>query len=1315
MEAVEVVLFLRQGQHAHQVGADVAPVALIVHRMPVLPVGGRLAGDVDNGACSQVVDDAAVLAGHLAEGHILAQHHAVAFHLGRFRGGSDQLGGFGGLVHLRPEQQVGLGFLVGDGAQRAGLDEACLTIQRGHDGPHLPCCTVGPLVDHSDQLIGRHALDDGHVRGADAGTQRGGAGRQGIAGIGHGRGAGGGRRRFRGQRLQGGRLDGRGDQLHRGLGGLIGGRGARRGGRCRRRAGRWDWRKGGRSGAARGVSVAVRLGHDVQELAHHVAVIPVHIDQRPDLVTGIVALLEHIDLRPLGDAPQHGILALGAGFRAHGDVAARHLGVAVDVRTYRDGRLLHQTVEGQRHLVGFGHAFAADIHLRRRSAAQVIAGGQFCFVGIDGLVAGLQFHRESRDDALVILVHIDDGDQGLLHRRAVVEGDLLRVGAAVCKDGHGELLLHHQLVALRKIRRVRLDGVFTRRQIHILGGSDGIPHGVVILDRELVDRGLDHCLPVVEHHLAVAGAAAPDGDLHCRIRALKEDIARLEVGGFGGDHMLALGQVLHLAGGHLLTPVVTVMDVDGNGLFLRLGLRVIEGNLLWGEGAVFVDLHGNGRIADQFIAVGDQRIAAVDAVAAGIKGHGFGRCDLVAVGVEVADGHHRLLDLRLPELVVEVHIVQAGNAAVDAHHDLALDAGGQLIVAGEALRLCLDDVLAVQLIGAGLGRGHIAAAVILIMDGDDRRRRLALEGHDLLVDHAAFVYLDEMHLIVSQLIGCSLGRIGLDGVAAHGQVDGFAGDDGAVRQLVDDGQLGGHRSDVSVLIIEVHRAGMGRAVGIHRDFRRRAVDGIVALGKPGIGLHRVHALLEGQRFGVHQAVGHMDVIHLHRGLDRGNIGVPVGEGHSACAGRAVGIDGDLGVGMADQLVGCGLFTGGADIIGALSEGRFVDVDGLAVLVDIVDGDDRLGRGLVSVLVGEQGSLGLKAAVRLHGDDRHAFADELVVRHFGAVGVHLMGAGHEGDLLEVEGLAVFMHVHHGDEGLPHRFGRGLLGGDGRGRHGLAVGEHDLPGGRIARLIDADVDHVRADELIPFHIRGGSPDRRGLPCPAVHRVAVQQHAALGHILDRHLHHEGHELLRLRHGHGGHIQVDRHVAHLPVHCEEQRVGITKVQALGVHLVRPGEGGGMAAHLVLKEEGVLRAGGHRLHLQGLPQGGSVHIGPIGPLGTARNRLGGDALHIAVGIRPKDADGQVGPDIRISGGKADRDEHDRRQQECREAVQPLSAIDVHGVSLLHRKEIHYTLYSIVRHSSTPGGHGGIYNPQAGILPPASNHIVNLSTQEAPL
>ena len=478
---------------------------------------------------------------------------------------------------------------------------------------------------------------------------------------------------------------------------------------------------------------------------------------------------------------------------------------------------------------------------------------------------------------------------------------------------------------------------------------------------------------------------------------------------------------------------------------------------------------------------------------------------------------------------------------------------------------------------------------------------------------------------------------------------------------------------------------MGRTIGIDRHFRCRAVDGIVALGKTGISLDCMHTLLEGQRFGVHQAAGHMDVIHLHLRLNGGSICIPVGEGHAGGAGRAVGINGDLGIGVADQLVCRSFFTGGADIIGTLGKGCLMNVDGLAILMDIVDSDDRLGRGLVGVLIGEQGALGLKAAVRLHGDDRHAFADKLVALHLGAVGIHLMGAGHEGDLLEVEGLAVLMHVYHGDEGLPHRFGRRLLGGDGRGRHGLAVGKHDLPGGRIARLINGDIDHVRADELIPFHIRGGSPDRRGLPCPAVHRVAVQQHAALGHILDRHLYHKGHELLRFRHRYGGYIQVDRHVAHLPVDSEEQRVGITKIHALGVHLVRPGEGGGVAAHFILKEEGVLRAGGNRLHLQGLPQGGSVHIGPISPLGAARNSLGGAPLHVAVGIRPKDADGQVGPDIRISGDKAVGDEHDRRQQECREAVQPLSAIEVHGVSLLHRKEIHYTLYSIARHSSTPG------------------------------
>ena len=185
--------------------------------MPILAVCQGLAGDIDEGPCIQIVNDAAELAGHLAEGHLVAQHHAVALKLRRFGRRRGDLRGFGGFVQFLPQEQIGLGFLIGDVAQRGGLHKARLLVHRGHDGPHFTRYRIRPLIDNSHQLVGFQALHNGHIRDADAGTQGRNPGGQGISGIG-GRGRTGGcrgRGAFGRQGLQGGcLLRRRRDHLH---------------------------------------------------------------------------------------------------------------------------------------------------------------------------------------------------------------------------------------------------------------------------------------------------------------------------------------------------------------------------------------------------------------------------------------------------------------------------------------------------------------------------------------------------------------------------------------------------------------------------------------------------------------------------------------------------------------------------------------------------------------------------------------------------------------------------------------------------------------------------------------------------------------------------------------------------------------------------------------------------------------------------------------------------------------------------------------------------------------------------------------------
>ena len=450
---LNVFLFLRDGHHADELCADVAPMALIVDGMPVLAVAGGLAGDVDHGIRVQHVDDAAHVALHLAEGHIFADHHAVAGHLRRFGGGGHHLGRFGGLVDLHPVFDVGLGLALGDLPQRAVQHIAGLIVQRGHDGPHIASLLIDDLVDHRHQLVGVQGAEDGHVGSTDAVAQGSGALGERIAVIGRGRGCG---RCGRRGRLVRKRLQGMGGLRHRG--------------------------EGGHRRAAGSIGVAPLLGHDIQVGAHHVADAAVHIDHCPDFMLVVVKLLEHEDLAVSAHALDDGLVAAGGGrLVAQGNVSGLDRRIAVHVLAHRDGRLHHLSLEDQHRLPRIRLTLRGHDDFNRLRTVGIVPGRHAGEIRLDGVRTGSKLHGEGIRDQAAPVVGVADGDFRLLRIHTVVEGQLLRLGGAVVIDSEGQVLLHHQLRACGEVLRVRLHGIIRAGlYTHILGVGNLIAQGVLV-------------------------------------------------------------------------------------------------------------------------------------------------------------------------------------------------------------------------------------------------------------------------------------------------------------------------------------------------------------------------------------------------------------------------------------------------------------------------------------------------------------------------------------------------------------------------------------------------------------------------------------------------------------------------------------------------------------------------------------------------------------------------------------------------------------------------------------------------------------------
>ena len=349
-------------------------------------------------------------------------------------------------------------------------------------------------------------------------------------------------------------------------------------------------------------------------------------------------------------------------------------------------------------------------------------------------------------------------------------------------------------------------------------------------------------------------------------------------------------------------------------------------------------------------------------------------------------------------------------------------------------------------------------------------------------------------------------------------------------------------------------------------------------------------------------------------------------------------------------------------MGAGLQGHFLHVQQGAVGVVVVDGDDRFSRGGVFVLEGHAGDVG--AAVLVDGDGHRGVAHGHQARHIAAVRSDGMGAGLQGHFLHVQQGAVGVVVVYRDDGLQHGGGRWLLGGFRGGGGDLGVGEDDLRRGGDARLVHVDLDGIGAGQLIAVGVGGCSPHDGGLPCPALHGLAVQPFAAIGEIVHRHLHREGHEHVRLGHGLGGHIQANRRVRLHAVHRIIDGVGVGRVRTGGVY--QPGEGGGGAAGLVLQVESVGRVGAADLHGQGLSGGGRIHGCPIGGRIAVRHGLSRNDAGHAAAVLPEEAQGDRAPDIRrIGGGKAGRHQQRGGEQKGHQTMQMRCAIMGHGVSLL--------------------------------------------------
>ena len=419
----------------------------------------------------------------------------------------------------------------------------------------------------------------------------------------------------------------------------------------------------------------------------------------------------------------------------------------------------------------------------------------------------------------------------------------------------------------------------------------------------------------------------------------------------------------------------------------------------------------------------------------------------------------------------------------------------------------------------------------------------------------------------------------------------------------------------------------------------------------------------------------MVVVDGDRGLDGGDVDILVDKLHVAGLRDAIGVHGDVHPVSAGQLIAADLAALRGDDVVTLRQQHLLEVQGPAVLVHIVHGHPGLRRGGIVIIEDHGADAGGAIGVDRHIHGRIARGD--VSADLAALGVHHMAAWGQEDLLEIQLLAADVHVHHRQGDLRHGRGGGHLGGNGGGGCVLPVEEGHLVGTGIAVPVHGDVHPIGAHQLVTRRGAGAGPDRCGLPCPALGILGVQDIAALGDVIDPHLHRIGLEALLPRHVDGGDVQQDGHIRLHAVHRIEQDMGVFIINAQRVHLRHPGEGQGLVAPVVQHVEGIRRIGGNGLHRQRLPDGRRIQPGPVIDLPVGVHLGCRHGVVPAAAVRPGEVEDRFIPEIRrISGGKTGGNQHHHRQHKgCNPAA--MRAIKLHGMSLLRKMQTHiqYILY----------------------------------------
>ena len=495
---------------------------------------------------------------------------------------------------------------------------------------------------------------------------------------------------------------------------------------------------------------------------------------------------------------------------------------------------------------------------------------------------------------------------------------------------------------------------------------------------------------------------------------------------------------------------------------------------------------------------------------------------------------------------------------------------------------------------------------------------------------------------------------------------GFLVQQGAVFVIVIHRDLCFRRGHIDILVGKDHAGNVRAAVGIHGHIHGLGGQQFIAAHLVAVGRDGMGTFLQGAGFLVQQGAVFVIVIHRDLCFRRSHIDIFVGENHAGNVRAAVGIHGHVhGLGGQQFIAGHQVAVGHNGVETLLQSTGFL-VQQRAVLMVVVHRDLCFRRGHVDILISEHHAAHADSAIRINGDLHSGFAHGLIAGHHIAVGRHHIGARGIKDLLEIQLLAVDVHIHHRHGNLRHRGGGGRLRGVGRGRCQRRIGKGDLAGHGDAVLVHVDLHPIGTGQGIVRRAAGIGPDGGGLPCPALHIPDVQGLAVLSDIIHRHRHREGLKGRFLRHVDGGHIQQDGLLRLAAIHRVPELVGILFLQLGGVHLPLPGEGGQLTAPFIQQIKGVGRIGALDLQGQVLIQGVGVHLDPVGPLLTVLNRLGREGLQVAPAIRPGQVDDGFLPEIRrIRGGKAGRQQHRSSQQKSQRAVQPHGAIMSHGVFLL--------------------------------------------------